>query len=84
MKIRSLIPIFTAVLAATESLSGQKVADSDTSLPVPAPASQPVEVSPYAIAQRGLNQRVWQRITVQTNNLSRAVYRTNSYIELAS
>jgi hypothetical protein len=49
MKTRSLIQIFAAVLAATASLSAQQVADSDTSLPVPAPASQPVEVSPYAI-----------------------------------
>jgi hypothetical protein len=84
MKTRFLVVNVAACAAALAgSLSAQQSTDS-TDAPVPAPGSVPVEVSPYAIAQRGLNQRVWQRVTVQTNNLGRAVYRTNSYTELAS
>jgi hypothetical protein len=40
--------------------------------------------TPYVVAERGANYRVWQRVTLEQNPLGRTVAWTNSYVELAT
>ena len=55
-----------------------------------APTSPPsinsaaVEISPYAVTQRGPHDRVWQNVVAISNSLGNVTYRTNSYTELAT
>lgn len=71
-----LLAFFCAAAAFT--------ARADVGAPINDPSSSLVEVSPYAVTERGPNHRVWKRVMAQTNSLGQTVYHTNSFTELKS
>lgn len=52
--------------------------------PNPRPVSPASEPGDYSIQERGPHHRVWSRLTWETNQLGKAVARTNSYVELTT
>jgi hypothetical protein len=62
----------------------QNQTSSAPPIPLSLANSPPVEISPYAITQRGPHQRLWQKVTAQTNIVGQTIYQTNSYSELAT
>jgi alpha-L-rhamnosidase len=55
-------------------------AGDDTPIAPSLPAA--VEISPYSVAERGANHRVWERVTARTNDSGNVIYHTNSFKEL--
>jgi hypothetical protein len=45
---------------------------------------QPGDALPYSAASRGAHETVWQQVEWETNQLGRAVARTNEFVEIAT
>ena len=51
--------------------------------PQPAGANA-VEITPFAVTQRGPHHRVWEKVLAYTNSQGKTIYRTNSFVEMAT
>ncbi len=81
---RKIMKLFRRLLALATLFAFATGARADVTNPGNPPGNNSVEVSPYAVVERGPHHRVWQQVTVSTNLDGGVDYRTNSYKELAT
>ena len=78
--------VFAAAFAGT-GVDAQPVGASATPAvqdQVLSPNAQAVEVSPYAVIERGPHHKRIAHVLALTNNLGRVIYRTNGYTEIGT
>ena len=78
LKVLSIV-ITAVVLSFAADLRSQTNTNSGNSTD-----NNSVELSPYAVIERGPHHRIWQQIMVSTNENGGIDYRTNSFTELAT
>lgn len=77
-------PILLSLLGLTFNLYAQ---NQSPGIAPPSPLaanSSVVEISPYAVAQRGPHNRVWEKVLAYTDGQGATIYQTNSFVELAT